>query len=319
MARIYFATDVHGSEQVWRKWINAPEFYKADILLLCGDLTGKAIIFMARQKDGTYKCRVFGREHTMRSKAELRDMEAKVRFSGYYPYVVDQSGVEELMSDKEELNRIFERLMTDTLRRWLEMAEEKVPKDILISVMPGNDDDFILDPVIEEFEKSSDRIVYPLKKVVNLCYDYEMISMDYTNPTPWDTPRECSEEELWEKLIKERERVKVDHSKVICNFHCPPWGTRLDIAPRLDKNLKPIFVLGTPVSEHVGSKSVKRFLKEYQPLLGLHGHIHESYASDKIGKTLLVNPGSEYTGGILRGFIVDLSEKGVERYWKVEG
>ena len=71
--------------------------------------------------------------------------------------------------------------------------------------------------------------------------------------------------------------------------------------------------------EHVGSKAVREVIEEYQPMIGLHGHIHESYAKDKIGNTPVVNPGSEYGEGILRGFIIDFRDEGVENYYKVEG
>lgn len=313
--RVYFATDVHGSERVWRKWLAVPEHYKADILILAGDLTGKSIIPLIEQKDGTYTCKIFGRRMVARNKREIDKVKDDIRFSGYYPIVCTQKEVEELKRNPKKVDELFERVMVDNMRRWLHMVEEHVPKDVKVIVMPGNDDTFSIDKPIKE----SERVIYPLKKAIPLCFDYEMISMDWSNPTPWDSPRECSEKELWKKLEKLVSFVTVDWSRVICNFHCPPYMTLLDLAPKLDKDLKPVYVLGESVREHVGSKSVREFEEKYQPLLGLHGHIHESYASDRVGRTLVVNPGSEYTEGILRGFILDFTKEKIERWWKVEG
>lgn len=313
--RVYFATDVHGSERVWRKWLAVPKHYKANILILAGDLTGKSIVPLIEQKDGTYACKIFGRRIVAHDNHEIEKIKEDIRFSGYYPIVCTPKEVEELKSKPKKLDELFEKVMVDNIIRWLRMVEEHVPKDVKVIVMPGNDDIFAIDEPIKKCE----RVIYPLGKAVPLCFDYEMISMDWTNPTPWNSPRECSEKELWKKLEKLVDFITVDWSRVICNFHCPPYMTLLDLAPKLDKDLKPVYVLGRPVREHVGSKSVREFEKKYQPLLGLHGHIHESYASDRVGSTLVVNPGSEYTEGILRGFILDFTKDKIERWWKVEG
>lgn len=317
MVRIYFATDVHGSDQVWRKWANVPLVHGAEILILSGDLTGKSIVPIIKQKDNTYACSIFGRNWKLTSETEVHEMEEKIRFTGYYPYVCAPEDVLELQKNPKKLDQLFIDLMRARIKSWMEFIVEKVnTKEKTVLVMPGNDDELGIDDVIKSYEDRG--IIYPLGKVINLCYDYEMISLDYVNPTPWNTPRECSEEELDKKVKAEVEKIK-DHSKAIYNLHCPPYNTRLDLAPKLDKKLKPVYILGDPVFEHVGGKAIRKAEEEKQPMLGLHGHIHESFASDVIGKTVVLNPGSEYTEGILRGFIIDLSEKGVERYWKVEG
>ena len=241
-------------------------------------------------------------------------MKSKIRFSGYYPYVCDEEELRELERHPVKVDRLFDKLMAEELGRWLRMLEEKLSEDIEVYVSPGNDDKSVIDSVIDECE----RVVYPVGKVCNPCYDYEMITCPWTNPTPWSSPRECSEKILREKLEKEFKRV-TSTEKLLCNFHCPPHGTRLDICPKIDKDLKPVVRFGQVVTIHAGSKAVRDFIEEHQPLMGLHGHIHESYASEKIGRTICINPGSEYTEGILRGFVIDLTKEGVGSYWKVEG
>jgi len=249
-------------------------------------------------------------------------MEKRIREMGYYPVEMTPEEVTEYQNNPKKLDELFKEVMTGRIREWLQMIVDKLPKDVEVVVMPGNDDELYIDEVIKEFDKEYENIYYPLGKVIEFKQlpGYQMISMEYVNPTPWNTPREDSEKGLWKRLNKLLNQVSVDWNHILLNTHCPPYNTRLDLAPKLDKNLKPITAMGQPIMVHVGSKSIRKFIEKYQPLMGLHGHIHESYASDKIGKTIVVNPGSEYMSGILRGFIIDISpEEGLERYWKVEG
>ena len=322
MVRLFFSTDVHGSELVWRKWLNTPKLRGAKIVLFCGDLTGKSVIPLIKKGENKWICRVVGRNWEVKNEEEKRKMEKRISDLGYYPVEMTPSEVEEYKNNPRKLEELFKEVMTSRLRRWLQMAVENLGKEVKIICMPGNDDEFYIDDVIKEFEKEYDNIIYPLDKVVEFeeLPGYQMISLDYVNPTPWNTPREDSEKGIWKRLEKLAKMISVDWDHVILNFHCPPYNTRLDLAPKLDKRLKPVTVMGQVVMEHVGSKSVRKFIEKNQPLIGLHGHIHESYASDKIGRTLVVNPGSEYMSGILRGFIIDITpEGGLERYWKVEG
>ena len=57
----------------------------------------------------------------------------------------------------------------------------------------------------------------------------------------------------------------------------------------------------------VGSTAVRELIERIQPVLALHGHIHESRGVANIGKTVAINPGSSYTEGVLQGVIVTLS------------
>ncbi len=314
--RLFHAVDVHGSEIVWRKWLSIPKVHKADILLFCGDLTGKLIIPIIEDKKEHYKTQVYGRWVEASDEAGLAKLVEKITCSGFYTHVCTPDEYDRLMKNPEGVNKLFREYMRERIERWLDMVNEKLPKEIKVVVMPGNDDSFEIDEIIKAHE---DRVIYPLEKVVNLCFDHQMLSFDWVNPTPWDTPREASEEELWKKLEKLKTKFSGEWDKAIVNFHCPPYGTKLDLAPKLDKTLKPVVFLGRVIFEHVGSKSIYRFIHENQPMLGLHGHIHEAYASDKIGKTLVINPGSEYSECILRGFIVDLDKNGVDKWWKIEG
>jgi Icc-related predicted phosphoesterase len=105
-----------------------------------------------------------------------------------------------------------------------------------------------------------------------------------------------------------------DLPTAIFNFHCPPYGSGLDLAPRLDETLKPVVIGGVVETIPVGSTAVRSAIERYQPQLGLHGHIHESRGAQRLGRTLCLNPGSEYQDGILRAAVIDFSGPLVRNY-----
>ena len=110
-----------------------------------------------------------------------------------------------------------------------------------------------------------------------------------------------------------------DQAKAIYNIHVPPYNTSIDKAPKLDSTLKPIVIPGGVQQAPVGSTAVTNILKRYQPMLALHGHVHESKGNVKIGRTLCINPGSEYGEGVLRGALVQIGKKGVEDFLLTSG
>jgi Icc-related predicted phosphoesterase len=143
-----------------------------------------------------------------------------------------------------------------------------------------------------------------------------MINEGHSNPTPWHTYREISEEELLSELTRQIEQVK-DVRNAIFNLHVPPYGSKLDEAPLLDANLVPVDGGRTYVP--VGSTAVRKVIETYQPLLGLHGHIHEARGQAQIGRTLCLNPGSTYGEGVLSGYVIALDKKSVRGFQPVQG
>jgi len=311
--RLMYVADIHGSEMVWRKWISAQSIYEIDVSILAGDLSGKVIVPIIKETGGTYTCRHDGRVERASNEKELESVMGGLRMRGIYPYLSTSQEVQRLKSDPESVEGLFKKVIVDEMDRLLRIAEENVPADKTVIVTPGNDDIHDLDAIINKHA----RIVNPFANLIKLPLAYEMISLEYSNPTPWNTPRECSEEELWSKLEALVPRISGDWNKVICNFHCPPYGTRLDLAPKLDKNLRPVYTLGNPEFANVGSKSVRRFLEKYQPLASLHGHIHEASGTEKIGKTTAFNPGSEYTSGVFKAVVVELDANGIANWFKI--
>jgi len=306
--KIFFASDVHGSEICWKKFINAGDFYCVDVLILGGDMTGKAIIPIIAQSKDTWKVTLLEQETTLHGRGEVDEMIKTIRNRGYYPYVTDPDEVLEISKDQKKSDRLFLEQSLQTIQRWLDYGEEKLSgKGIRCYVCPGNDDMFEIDRLIEQ-SKCVENIE---GKVVELDEHHEMISTGWSNPTPWDTPREEQEDALL-KRIEELVAKLRDIPNAVFNLHAPPYESGLDEAPELTKDLRPTHAGRSLIP--VGSKAVLEIIEKYRPLLGLFGHIHEGKGTRKYRRTLCVNPGSMYEQGILNGAVIDLLPKKIGTY-----
>jgi len=312
MVRIFFATDIHGSDVCWRKFINAGKFYKADIMVLGGDTTGKEICPIIKYPDGKIVVKYLGREEIVKDSKELAVYEKRIMDAGLYQYYTTPEEYASLVNDEEKVDKIFSAMMTERWKNWIEIAEKNLKgTGIRCLVAPGNDDRFVIDSIID----TSTVIERVEGKIVDID-GHEMINCGWTNPTPWNTPRECSEEELAKKIESMTSQVK-NMENCIFELHAPPYGTGIDEAPILDKNLVPI--KGGTERGPVGSTAVLEAIKKCQPLLGLHGHIHESKGAMKIGRTVCLNPGSMYSEGMLQGVVVILEKNKVKTYLFTSG
>lgn len=301
--KLLFVTDIHGSEVCFRKFFSAIREYRADVALLVGDLSGKVTVPI-QQKDETYTCSLMGEELVAKNTAELAEIEKRIANIGYYSYVGSQPEIDGLQKNPEKGDEIFQKLITDRLSRWMKLADEKLRESAAkVYIGVGNDDPFIIDSVLDR----SERMTSLTERVVDIG-GYEVVTTAFSNPTPWNTPRECSEEELRSKINQLASKVKRMETAIF-NFHVPPYGSLLDVAPEL-KDMEP----QAGSASNVGSTAVAELISKYQPLLGLHGHIHESKAAQKIGRTLCVNPGSEYSEGILRGVLLNLENGRIGNY-----
>ncbi len=307
--KIIFTTDLHGSETAFRKFLNTALMTKADVLIIGGDLAGKSLVPILTLSEGKYKVldRIVGREG-------LEDIIKYYKSIGTYYTIVDEKEYHELEEDKNRLEDEFKKVILERLNEWSRIAEEKLKgTNLVIYTNLGNDDPLYMFDAI----KQSERLVKCEGEVIDIN-GYEMITFGYVNPTPWNTPREMSEEEIYSYLKNEVSKLQRPE-KAIFNLHAPPYGTNLDNAPLLDSNLKPVVRGGEIVMTHVGSKAVRKIEEEMQPILGLHGHIHESRGFDKIGKTTVINPGSEYNLGILHASYVVLEDNKIKVHQFVIG
>jgi uncharacterized protein len=307
--RLFFATDIHGSERCFRKFLNAGSFYGADILVMGGDMTGKMLLPVVALQDGRYAATIAGRERTVDAD-ELPALKAMIANGGFYAHECSVEELAALRADPAAVDTLFRSLMTETIERWLSLAAERLNGRACL-MAPGNDDPAFVDALLD----GSDVVVNPEGRVTPLPGGYELISCGTSNPTPWDTPRELPEESL-SALIEESAAQVERPERAIFNLHVPPRDTPIDQAVLLDGELRPVMESGSPVIGGVGSSAVRAAIERYQPMLGLHGHIHESRGEARIGRTVSLNPGSEYGEGVLRGVLVTLSEKKGLRGWQ---
>ncbi len=293
--RCYMCSDLHAANRTYRKLLNAIKMnvYEAHIVLIAGDLTGKAIVPIISQGNGRYTATFLDKDYIIETSTELQNLENSVSDIGYYPYKTDQDMVNALRFDEKLMHELFREKMIERVAEWVALAEERIGKSgVQFYMMPGND--------------------------VQLNEYHEMISFEYANPTPWHTPREWSEEEYYEHIKTGASTLK-NVSNAVFMIHVPPYDSGLDTAPELDKTLRPRVTMGDVLRVPVGSTGVRRALQELQPLVSVHGHVHESGGQSKIGRTNCFNAGSEANQGILRGFVFDLGKDKLERAFRVQG
>ena len=301
--RVFFATDVHGSDRCFRKFLAAASVYEANVIILGGDVAGKAMVPIVPAGGDTYSFSLQGAQQTVAG-AELEEAKQRMNFNGFYPRVTEPDEVARMTEDPDYVARLFEEAIAEQLRGWCELAAQRLADEVRCIITPGNDDPHVIDGVLEQASKVE-------------CSELETIevgpvwlsSLGNTNRTPWDTDREFEEDDL-ERQIHEMVDPYTTRGPLIFNFHCPPYASRLDTAAQLDDDLRPVLRNGTPIEVPVGSTAVRSAIEHYQPVAAMHGHIHESAGATQIGRSWCFNPGSEYGSGVLKGLIVDLEEDG---------
>jgi Icc-related predicted phosphoesterase len=312
--RIYFATDLHGSSKCFRKFLNAGPIYKADVMILGGDLAGKAIQSIVHQPGGKYRCNFIGSDYTVETGPELEALEKLIADHGYYPYRAEPGELEARRTEGT-LDDLFLQLMQQRLGGWLALADERLrPLNKRVLFMLGNDDP----PALARLLDTAPWGEHDEGKILWIDDDHEIMSWGFSNKTPWNSYREQDEPALAASLARMGAQL-TQPRRSIANIHVPPFGTQLDDAPVLDENLQVQQVLGQVKMAPVGSTAVCDFLTECQPLLGLHGHIHEASGIRRIGRTIAINPGSDYSTGTLNGALITLEKDKVAAHQLVRG
>lgn len=311
--RIFFSTDIHGSDVCWRKFLNSASFHKADVLVMGGDMTGKAMVPIVARDSG-WSVTLQDQQHDLATEAEVRAMEKRISDRGYYPVRLSDDELREWAADPALVDRRFRQEIVRGVERWMAMADERLAGTATRCIVsPANDDIFEIDPVIDAAEHVE------LGEANAIALDgFTLVSTGWCNPTPWRTFRELEEPELRAR-IDELVTAAGDPKRMIFNFHAPPYRSNLDNAPKLDPDMR--YVAGGQALIPVGSTAVRDAILAYGPPLSLHGHIHEGRGAVKIGATLAVNPGSVYEDGVLQAAIVDLDVRkgGIKRYLLING
>jgi Icc-related predicted phosphoesterase len=310
--RILYAADIHGSERCFRKWLNATKVVKPDVLIFGGDLMGK-ILHPIVARGGHWEAEIFGEQVRVTTQAELQQLQDRLHNAGRYQVIVSPEEKSAMDASPELVHQAFLKAARDVATSWLDLADARLRESgIRAHLMLGNDDFPELESVFGQSEMVTDAEAGPAE----LPGGFQLISLGYSNRTPWDSPRELDEPDLAERI--ERLAVQVrDPSRAIFNFHVPPIHTPIDVAAELDENLKPRVVAGQVQEKSVGSTAVRESLERHQPVLSLHGHIHEAPGMARIGRTVAVNPGSDYADGVLRYALINVDAKRGVRSWQL--
>jgi len=305
--RVFYACDIHGSEPTYRKFLNAARFYEVDALVFGGDLMGKLLVPIVRDAGGTFRARVQGQDHHITSDEEMERLKKVLRTLGFYWQEMDPEEYGSYEGNQDRIDQLFDSLAKERLAAWVALAEERLEgTHVRIFLCGGNDD---TDEVLRALdETANDRVVNAENRAVPLDDEHVVVTVGYSTPTPWETPRERSEGEIAETIAEILAQVP-DPSRAVFNLHCPPLDSGLDTCLKLDASVwppTPVLQNGQPVHYGAGSQAVADALRTYQPTVGIHGHIHESRGVARYGRTLALNPGSEYGEGVLRGLIVTI-------------
>jgi Icc-related predicted phosphoesterase len=318
--RLFFATDLHASERTYRKFINAGKFYDVDVLIMGGDVTGKLLIPIIKEPHGQYRATLQGRVERFETQSELDALYGRLDTLGFYYKIMEEDEFRALNEDERAVNELFNQLARQKLIRWVELAEERLNGTGKRCYITGGNDD---DPdVLEVIKRQDTKSFFACEnEMVRIDDDHSMISVGFSTPTPWKTPREVSDQELG-VMIEDMAKKVPDMKRAIFNFHDPPVDSSLDTCPKLDWTKDPpeqIVEGGQVVLFGAGSQSVRNAIEKHQPMLGLHGHIHESQAAIRLGRTTCINPGSEYGEGILRGCLVNILDGEVQAFQMTSG
>jgi len=289
--------------------------YQADVALLAGDLTGKAIVPIV-QSNGGYSAELLGVRRSVRDDSELPQLQRDIADVGFYSFVTTAEEAQRLVGDEAARDDLLERLMKERVEEWMALATERLAdSEVPLYLIPGNDDSFTIDPILSREDFAP---VNADGRVLDIPGGLQLLSYGWSNETPWRTPREVTEDELYRRLSELADQIR-DPRRAVFMIHVPPYDSGLDTAPILDENLRPTVSAGDILRGPVGSTAVRRLIEERQPLLGVHGHVHEAGGEYRLGATVCVNPGSEANNGILRGYLVDVADGEVGLVQRIEG
>lgn len=308
--RLLFASDLHGSNLVFKKLLDTAIAGNVHAVLIGGDITGKTLTPLVRRAGGVYQAEFKGGIRTAREGEELKVLQDDISNTGSYPIRLELDQYTEMQQNEKKKDERFLFEMTKRLEQWLFIAETKLKvKNIQFLPMCGNDDNWVLDKIIA----ASTFAQNPDYDIVLLADTFEVVGESRANMTPFNCPRDVNDEILEKSLRKKIQQLR-DPQKSIFMLHTPPFNSNLDFAPELDDKLRPKYQAGNPIIHPAGSRAVRKVIEEFQPILSLHGHIHESHAFAKIGRTLCINPGSESSSGLLRCYLVTMDKASIKGY-----
>lgn len=295
---LLFASDFHGDEGSWRAFLRTGARLGAGVLVYGGDYTPYSVAIGPFAGGAAEVSPLRRRCHAQMTPPALVE---RYRASGVAAALVDADTLVELegsvAGDRRAWHAFVARRTEAQLRRWCALAAAVLPPAALLAVVPGNHDPLQLDDLL----RRQSGLCFLDGDVCPLPGGFSLLGVGWTNRTPLRSPRECDEDELRARIAAAAAAVPDPDAAVFC-LHCPPAATRLDRARPRGRE-----------AGHVGSTAVRQAIEAYQPLLSLHGHIHESAGQDHLGRTVCLNPGSQAPRGADQGYLVQLRRGEVPR------
>lgn len=313
MTKIFFATDLHGSEPCFKKFLRAGTFYGADILFLGGDYGAKELVLFSNSEKGVDTFSGSGQHQHFASTDDFDRYVLWCKASGRLMKRVDASVLQHIAP--ASYHDLFDRTLNDTFATWAEMARDAFRRDgIPIYVIPGNDDS----PRTDHYF-TSEPFVFMHRRTAELRASLiTLLGWGGSNPTPWHTPREYPEHQIRSEL-EQALKLRSHAGPMVLLAHPPPFGCGLDLVPEITKTLSYRLSFGSSAMVPIGSSAVREFVEEHQPLIGLFGHVHEGRGYHMIGQTLCINPGSAFHTGRLLGCILSITDGRVDDFQLTDG
>ena len=313
--RLFFATDIHGSETCWRKFLNPAPHYDADVV-------------DPRRRHDRQGARA---DHRRRRRALARDAAREprgargrgrgpgVRAGGHPPRLLpvphDARRGPRARRRRAALARAVRGAHAQDRRALDGARRREAPRQgHPCFVCPGNDDQLEVDDVIRQAKY----VRLAEGEVVDVDGGFQLASTGWANRTPWDTYREEDEPDLARRIAAvdrpAHRRARADDLQPAL----PPVRHRPRRRPGADRRDGP--AQRGPFDDPRGLDGGAEAIESLQPALSLHGHIHEARGSTRLGRTLCINPGSSYEQGQLLGAVVDVDgKKKVKRFVLTSG
>ena len=286
---IVFATDFHGSTEMWSKFATLVAEVRPDLAIAGGDFKGKALAVAEGIRPDAWQVKY--PSSRVLDAGEVLTWTEDIARQGIYAARVSQRQSQQLAVDEDYAEGFLMEAARLRLRTWAQEARTLKQYCGRLMLVPGNDDGPEMTGAIREIDPSlSDEHVR--------IGEWDVISVGTTPPTPWKTPGEAEESEILAEVSALLDQTRRCDSTVLV-AHSPPYNTLLDIGPDLDEEMRVRTAGGRQRTKHIGSRAIREILITRGPLISLHGHVHESRGIQYLGRTLALNPGSEYSGGTL--------------------
>ncbi len=305
MYTIFFTASIQGSEQCWRKLLNAAHLFDIDTLIVSGNLLGSNLQPIVEDKGNTFHLEFDNTVIRLKGRQQVIQYEENLRLMGRYPCRLSPEEARKLGHSPALRQKRLETEAKRSLQRWLEMADRRLAgKRRNLILVPGRNDP----PFVEAIIRASSTAVWSPEDITPLTPHHNMIS-DSQTPV-------CSSAEGLLHYLQNLVHGLEDIHNAVFNFHMPPTDSGLPSACRITRSS------AADRENHPDLSSgsvVRRLIETYQPLLSLHGSPCRANTFTNIGRTLCCTPGNACSEGLLSGFMITLDKSQIIDFQPIQG